>query len=181
MTKYGPESTCQRDGCAEREAHKAKVHLDPRHEWYDGPSTTLNAMSQQVRKPALRIIEKNPDVMPEVMDLVHHIQSIDDQKANALADTVRREREAMVRASDCQEHGRQIEEHDRRIAAYERGLQSADTARIALLDLLWYVQSVVNSYRANPNTWTLPGIVDTLDKAAQKSDRAHMKAHKGRQ
>jgi hypothetical protein len=174
--------TCTRSRCAEleRAPHPAGVHLDQRHEFYDGPDTQLGAVSMYVRDSARKIISEAPHLTPEVVDLVTYIDFLKDQATRAGTDRDRGIREANARALDCDDHGRVIKSLEDQVHHSDQSYRRAEAGRIALLGFLHAVDELTDGLTdgtLRPD-FTVTEMVAALKAAARKAHAAHGRAWK---
>lgn len=135
MNSYGPTDPCRRTGCAP-DPHLAGRHLDPRDELYDGPDWTIRALPSTIQDPAVKILRGAPQLMPELMDLIHHMGLLSDQIAHISVDRDHKVREALARSADCRTHGQDITALNAALTAADEAHRRCDAGRRALIDFL---------------------------------------------
>lgn len=182
-SRYDPSNpnhkvTCTRIKCVEleRAAHPAGVHLDQRHEFYDGPDGALGAASIYIRDSARKIVREAPGLMPEVMDLVTYVEFLQDQVTHARVDRDRGIRDAMAHSESCEYHGEQIKALNEQVSVIDVSAQKSEKARLALLGLLQAIDDVTEHYRQARTDWTIGQLVDALEKVSKKAHAAHARA-----
>lgn len=182
----GPDAPCQRitdKRCAAAGPHLGGVHLDPRHELYDGPGITVLALGGGPGKAAWALLEAGAPV-PEVVELVEEIHRLGRQVAAVRVDMDRKVREAMRRADDCEVHGQQLVELSGQAHHFSEQADRDDRARVALLEALWHFRDAVDALRAASKLGrALPSateLVETFGKALEKATAAHDRAWKSR-
>jgi hypothetical protein len=170
---------CTRTKCAEldRAPHPSGVHLDQRHEFYDGPQTQMAATSMYIRDSARKIIRNAPELMPEVVDLVTYVGFLSDQTTHARVDRDRGIREAGAKALDCEAHGEVIKGLQDQVHAFGKSAERSEAGRLVALGFLHAVDQVLE--RAE---WVLPETLDqllaALASASRKTHAAHDRAWK---
>lgn len=173
--------TCTRTECAEleRAPHPAGVHLDQRHEFYDGPEMHLDAVSMYVRDSARKIIRDAPALMPEVIDLVTYMDHLQNQATHCRVDRDRGIREAMARSESCEHHGEQIKALGEQVDSISGSHRRADAGRVALLGLLSAVDELVRQCRDGQlPSLTVDALVAALAESSRKVNAAHDRAWK---
>lgn len=172
---------CGRTRCsgADVTVHQAGAHLDQRSEFYDGPSSTLQATSLYIRSSARKIITDAPALMPEVMDLVNYVEFMRTQVAHVQVDRDRGIREAQARSESCEHHGAEIKALGEQVHAFSEGERRHNAGRVAVLGLLHAVDELVRQHEAG----RLPGLtvdklVAALAESAKKTHAAHDRAWK---
>lgn len=170
--------TCGRSKCAEleRAPHPAGVHLDQRHEFYDGPDTQLAATSMYIRGSARKIITDAPALTPEVVDLVTYVGFLEDQATHARVDRDRGIREASARALDCDDHGRVIKALEGQVHAFDQHAARSEAGRLAALGFLFAVDQLLDG-TLRPDI-TVAQLMASLRGAAKKTHAAHDRAWK---
>jgi hypothetical protein len=181
--RYDPSNpnhkvTCTRTKCTEleRAPHPAGVHLDQRHEFYDGPDTQLAATSMYVRASAWKIVRDAPALTPEVVDLVTYVGFLEDQATHARVDRDRGIRDASARALDCGSHGEVIKALEAQVHAFDQSAARSEAGRLAVLGLLFAVDELVGG-TLRPDL-TVAELVAALKAAAKKTHAAHDRAWK---
>lgn len=185
--RYDPSNpnhkvTCTRTKCAEleRAPHPAGVHLDQRHEFYDGPGGQLGVASIYVRDSARKIVREAPGLTPEVIDLITYMDHLQDQATHARVDRDRGIREAMARSESCEHHGEEIKALSEQVHAFDAAQRRADAGRLALLGFLHAVDEVLEVNRKgglSPDL-TVAKLVAALAAASKKTHAAHDRAWK---
>lgn len=169
---------CTRTTCSEleRAPHPAGVHLDQRHEFYDGPDIQLAATSMYVRNSARKIIRDAPDLTPEVMDLVTYVGFLEDQATHARVDRDRGIREASARALDCADHGEVIRGLETQVHAFDQSAARSEAGRLAVLGFLFAVDQLLEG--TAPLDLTVAQLLAALKDASKKTHAAHDRAWK---
>jgi hypothetical protein len=111
-----------------------------------------------------------------LVDALHHQR---DRAAQALADKVRVERDAMARAQDCTEHGQMIKQAQQDTQRWADLAERNSRARMVLLDGNTSLSGFVRLQRATiqePWSPTARAMLDNLDSLLQRIDRAYMRA-----
>jgi hypothetical protein len=184
--RYDPSApnhkvTCGRTKCAEleRAPHPAGVHLDQRHEFYDGPDSQLGALSMYVRDSARKIIRDAPALTAEVVDLTTYIDFLEDQAAHTRVDRDRGIREAMARSESCEHHGEEIKGLGEQVRAFDKASARSEAGRLAVLGMLFAVDELVRQHKDGelPDL-TLNKLIKALADGAKKVHAAHDRAWK---
>lgn len=178
-TGYGPNDRCQRTKCVnELPPHLGGVHLDQRHELYDGPSNLLQVLPLEVRDSAYRLVREAPTLMPEAVDMAKHIQWLRDQIAHVRVDADRRERRAMALAESCEQHGKDIVALNEQLHAISESDRKNNAGRVALLGLLHTIEDFVRGWDEGRYNKDAPvaDLIPALDKAAKQASAAHARA-----
>jgi phosphoglycerate dehydrogenase-like enzyme len=113
--------------------------------------------------------------MPEVMDLVTYCEFMRDQVAHVQVDKDRSVREASARALDCAAHGEMIQILESQVGHFDKAHQHADGGRVALLGLLFALDQLLESPRAD---LTVAQLLAALRDASKKTHAAHDRAWK---
>lgn len=181
--RYDPSNpnhkvTCGRIKCAEleRAPHPAGVHLDQRHEFYDGPDSQLAALSMYVRDSARKIVRDAPALTPEAVDLVTYIGFLEDQATYARVDRDRGILEAGARALDCDAHGQEIRALESQVHAFDQSATRNKAGRLALLGFLHAVDQLLEG-DVRPDL-TVGQLLEALKGASKKTHAAHDRAWK---
>lgn len=180
-TTDGPDRPCRRTACAElgREPHRGGVHIDPRHEWYEGPHSTIQVLPLTVRQAARRLIDSAPALMPEVVDMAREILRLRDQVGHMMVEADHRELAALKRAESCEEHGKDIARLEEQVTHFEREADQNDAARRALLAGWWPLREAVEVLQERAKLGEAPDaatIVDTVARHVAKVMAAHGRA-----
>lgn len=170
--------TCGRTKCAEleRAPHPAGVHLDQRHEFYDGPDLQLCALSMYVRDSARKIVRDAPALTPELVDLVTYVGFLEDQATHARVDRDRGIREAMARSESCEHHGEEIKALEGQVHAFDQRATRNEAGRLALLGFLHAVDQLLEG-DIRPDL-TVGQLLQALKGASKKTHAAHDRAWK---
>lgn len=170
-------ATCTRLKCSGPDVpvHQAGRHLDQRSEFYDGPSTLLDATSVYVRDSARKIVREAPELTPEVVDLVTYLEFMRGQVAAAQVDRDRGIREASARALDCDAHGEVIKGLEDQVTALDASQRRTEAGRLALLGFLHAVDEATKGSPTLRNI-TVPELIGALKQASKKTHAAHTRA-----
>ena len=172
----GPE--CVPAPCRANGDHPAGEHLDQRHEFYDGPALSLDALPLSVRDSAKKIHREAPGVMPELVDMANEINWLRQQLAHVSVEKDHQVREAMARSASCEHHGKEIEELGKALYAADQRERKVEAARLALLGFYQAVKDAVDQYqnRAVRPDWKVSDVMKVLAGAVKKAGAAHDRA-----
>ena len=172
----GPE--CVPAPCRANGDHPAGEHLDQRHEFYDGPALSLDALPLSVRDSAKKIHREAPGVMPELVDMANEINWLRQQLAHVSVEKDHQVREAMARSASCEHHGKEIEELGKALYAADQRERKVEAARLALLGFYQAVKDAVDQYqnRAVRPEWKVSDVMKVLAGAVKKAGAAHDRA-----
>lgn len=174
----GPE--CVPAPCRANGDHPAGEHLDQRHEFYDGPALSLDALPLSVRDSAKKIHREAPGVMPELVDMANEINWLRQSLARVSVEKDHQVRDAMARSASCEHHGKEIEELGKALYAADQRAEKIERARLALLGFYQSVKEAVDAYqggrvRSEP---TLKAFMGTLGAFVKRAGAAHDRAWK---
>lgn len=176
-TRPEHRATCQRSTCAGQPAHPGGRHLDQRDDLYDGPGSALQVAPLAVRDSARKIVREAPALMPEVIDLVNHIEFMRGQVAAVSVDKDRQVRAASERALDCDSHGEVIRGLERQVTAFDDSARASEAGRMVLLGFLHVVDELLRGSPSLRNI-TVPELISALKIASKKTHAAHDRAWK---